>query len=289
MATLSDLPEELLVRVLGHLAYPTAVDISTSDERERASYVDNFAAIRSACAVSKLFHRLAWPILYTALPPALGPCFAGRLRGALYLRTLVSRPEYRGVLQYVAIDLRLPHQKMRQKQSLKPGDREEVEVAIRREVVDLYSGWESGRDSLSTTVQRVEALFEESAMGLIPLLCPNISRVDVYTDRGRGFKVQLLTEMLEIGAAVRQTDASIAGVLESIRPRILEKLRAVNLRTISVGDWNAFFVTNVLRLPALEELFIDGVKNMYQPFLQSSDLTFPRISTLRLLFCNGLP
>jgi hypothetical protein len=80
----------------------------------------------------------------------------------------------------VAIDLRLPHQKMRQKQSLKPGDREEVEVAIRREVVDLYSGWESGRDSLSTMVQRVEALGEESVMGLILLLCLEISRVDVY-------------------------------------------------------------------------------------------------------------
>jgi hypothetical protein len=45
----------------------------------------------------------------------------------------------------------------------------------------------------------------------------------------------------------------------------------------------------VLNLPALEELSIDGITDMYQSFLQSADLSFPLISTLRLLFCDGLP
>jgi hypothetical protein len=156
MATISNLPEELLVRTLEHLAYPTAVDIFNSDERERSNYADNLNTIHSVCAVSKLFHRVAWPILYTALPPALGPCFVGRPRGALYLRTLVSRPEYRRLLRYIAIDLQLPHQKMRQKQNLRPSDRENVEIAIRQEVVDLYTDWESGRDSSSIMEQRAE-------------------------------------------------------------------------------------------------------------------------------------
>jgi hypothetical protein len=227
VATISDLPEELLVRTVEHLAYPTAIDIYTSDDRERASYADDFAEIRSVCAVSKLFHRIAWPILYTALPPALGPYFAGRSRGALYLRTLVSRPEYRGLLRYIAIDLRLPRQKTRQKQNLGFSDRERIESAMRREVVGLYSDLESGREeSLFMIEQRVESSDDESITALILLLCPNITRLDVYTDRSRGFKVELLTEMLEIGAAIRRTDVRKAGVLGSIRPRILEKVRA---------------------------------------------------------------
>jgi hypothetical protein len=104
--------------------------------------------------------------------------------------------------------------------------------------------------------QRVEASEDEVRMALILLLCPNITRLGVYTDRSRRFKVELLTEMLETGATIRQTDAKIAGVLGSIRPRIPEKVRAVNLRTTSVGDWNASFVTNVLRLPALHMLSV---------------------------------
>jgi hypothetical protein len=184
----------------------------------------------------------------------------------------------------------LPREKTRQKQNLGPSDRERIEIDVRREVVGLYSDWESGREEiLSMMEQRVEASEDEVRMALILLLCPNITRLGVYTDWSRRFKVELLTEMLETGATIRQTDAKIAGVLGSIRPRIPEKVRAVNLRTTSVGDWNASFVTNVLNLPALEELSIDGVTDMYQPFLQSAGIAFPRISTLRLLFCDGLP
>jgi hypothetical protein len=178
---------------------------------------------------------------------------------------------------------------MRQKQNLRPSDRENVEIAIQQEVVDLYTDWESGRDSSSIMEQRAESSDDESIVALIPLLRLNVARFDVYTDRSRGFKVELLTEMLEIGSAIRETDARTTGILGGIRPQILEQVRAVNLRRISVGDWNASFITNVLKLPALEELSIDGITDMYQLFLQSVDLTFPRISTLRLLFCDGLP
>jgi hypothetical protein len=96
---------------------------------------------------------------------------------------------------------------MRQKQNLRPSDRENVEIAIQQEVVDLYTDWESGRDSSSIMEQRAESSDDESIVALIPLLRLNVARFDVYTDRSRGFKVELLTEMLEIGSAIRETDA----------------------------------------------------------------------------------
>jgi hypothetical protein len=62
MATISNLPEELLVRTLEHLAYPTAVDIFNSDERERSNYADKRYSQRVCCFQAVPSRRVAYTI-----------------------------------------------------------------------------------------------------------------------------------------------------------------------------------------------------------------------------------
>lgn len=286
MAQITKLPEELLERIFEHLSFPLGVKIYSGFE-QRKSCADYLDAIRNVCSTSKLFHRVAWPILYRAVPYLFSNWLTTGHRGPCYLRTLFSRPESAGALQYIEIRLR----------SLPVHDpatsSRKDEIAKQQQVVDFFSNFESGQGISSEMQRRLESTDEESIVAIILLICSNVTRVDLH-HVCRPDKGELLAGMLRIGAMIRRSDEEIPGILGSIRPRILENLRVINLQTSSYGAWNAHFIEVVMGLPALEELSIADCTNMRTydlaaPFLPPDVLTFPRISKVRLLFCEGLP
>lgn len=292
MAQPRELPEELLERIFEHLAFPVGARVASATGPENSSCADYLDAIRNVCSASKLFHHIASPILYRALPHLQGSRHIGRLRGPHYLRTLFLRPEYRGVLQYLAIDL-WPLQSL-QKRDLGDIESREVYVAIRQQVLDLFHSFESGNVTFAEIDQRLVAAEDESIMALILLLCPDITRLDLHHDQGEDFKNELLAEMLAIGAAVRHSDARIPGILGSMRPRVFENVRIATLHATNFGDWDDQLITDIMRLPALEELSIEDITGVYwgeipAPFLQHRESTFLHISKVRLLDCEGFP
>lgn len=277
MASLADLPEELLERIFEHLAFPIGARfafalpvikarVAFATGPGRSSCADYLDTIHNVSSTSKLWHRIAWPILYRALPHFQGPMLVGRHRGAHYFRTLFMRPECRGALQYLTIDLYALES--RQKHSSGESGAKRVEDAIRQQVADLFNIFESGNKSFTEVHSRLMSADEASIMALILLLCPNITRPDLYYSKRPDTKHELLAEILAMGAAIRRSDAQSSGTLASIQPRILENLRVAKLFATGRGYWDEQFIRDVMALPALEELTVEDVTQSVSGFFR---------------------
>lgn len=303
------LPEELLVLIFEHLAFPNVhafADISEADgipgpdddDIEYKAYCDDIRegikTLHRICLASKNLHRLAWPILYRAFTnrepfdPSVDP--------SNFLRTICLKPEYGLALRSLSIGDWNPIEAMDAMDlfELLQGDATVVALFQWRAKGfwfgdDLLMGENISLDTMDTAIgtlcRTLNMGLLDGHMSLLLLMCPNIRELDISPplDFGTSTFAKLLNiatspafqnkslpnplpdpEEEESDYIVSQMFAASWPERNLQKPRVLQHLRSLKIRSPGPTGLALDFFKNLISLPSLQQLQVCNLWGGYR-------------------------